>query len=54
MEAKSKSTAPGGARKESWIEGGGWGVKPGGAGCRIVGEERVQFGARFHPLSLKG
>ena len=49
MKAKSKSTAPMRPCNKSPLKDGGGGVKPGGAGCRIVGEERVHGGVRLHP-----
>ena len=54
MEAKSKSTAPVRACNKSRREDGGVGGETEGAGCRIVGEESVQFGVRFHPPLLEG
>jgi hypothetical protein len=53
MRAKPKSTAPLRARNKSRRrrvrQVGGGGGETGGAGCRIVGEERIQFGVRLHP-----
>ena len=49
MKANGESTALMGPRNKSRLGKRRAGGETGGAGCRIVGEKSVQFGARFHP-----